>query len=190
MDIITKDDFMQNKSQYFTKIIAGAVFIHATDTIYGLACNALDEKAVARIREIKQREKKPFSVIAPSRNWIFANCQTYGEARKYINKLPGPYTLLLPLTNSRCVARNVILDSDAIGIRIPAHWFTEIITILGFPTVTTSVNIAGEKPIASYKDVDKSITNKIDFFIDEGKLKGKPSDIIDLRKKEIEIIER
>ena len=69
------------------------IFIYPTDTIYGLGCDATNEKLVKELREIKNRDDKPLSVIAPSVKWIFDNFDVGLELlEKY---LPGPYTLLL-----------------------------------------------------------------------------------------------
>ncbi|UCG94990.1 MAG: Sua5/YciO/YrdC/YwlC family protein, partial [archaeon] len=81
-------------------VLQGSVFIHPTDTIYGLGCDATRYNSVIRIRQIKQREQKPFSVIAPSKEWILENC-VVGEAD--LTRLPGPYTLILKL-KQKCVA--------------------------------------------------------------------------------------
>ena len=69
------------------------VFIYPTDTIYGIGCDATNDKLVEKIREIKQRENKPFSIIAPSVQWILDNFNV--NVRLIDKYLPGPYTLLL-----------------------------------------------------------------------------------------------
>ena len=75
-----------------------SIFIYPTDTIYGIGCNAEESKLVEKIREIKNRDKKPFSIIAPSIKWILENCET---TEKEISKyLPGPYTLILKKKNT------------------------------------------------------------------------------------------
>jgi len=120
-------------------IEAGKIFIYPTDTIYGIGCNALNEEAVNKIREIKNRDKeKPLSIIAPSIEWISENfIITLAEISKY---LPGPYTLLLKKKDPNFM--NYISNNDRIGIRVPDSKFTEKIQESGFPFVTTSVNIS------------------------------------------------
>ena len=51
MQIINKDEFDLNKNEIYNKIISGKIFIHPTDTIYGIGCNALDDVAVQKVRD-------------------------------------------------------------------------------------------------------------------------------------------
>jgi len=152
----------------------GSVFIYPTDTIYGIGCNALDVTAVAKIREIKKRDKEPFSIIAPSKEWITSNCLVTPQAEEWLEKLPGPYTLILKLVNESAVASNVSF-SDTIGVRIPDHWFK-----VSVPIITTSVNISGESFMTDISELDSSISNKIDFAVVEGVKVGKPSTVVHL----------
>ena len=172
--IITKEQF-QESPEYKKKILEGAVFIYPTDTIYGIGCDATNDKSVKRIREIKKREKNPFSVIAPSKEWIYTNFEISPEADDCIQKLPGPYTLILKM-KTQVVSKHV--STKTLGIRIPNHWCTQIAELSKKPIVTTSANIAGKKFMTSTDDLDPSI--KVDFILSEGELNGHPSTLVDL----------
>ena len=67
MRVISKEIYEKEKQQLLSRIQEGAVFIYPTDTIYGIGCDATDPEAVMTLRRIKKRDKKPFSVIAPSK---------------------------------------------------------------------------------------------------------------------------
>lgn len=188
-NIVTKEEFRLQKDTFCEDIEEGAVFIHPTDTIYGLGANATSQSAVKDIREIKQREKQPFSVIAPSKEWIKSNCVVNREAEKWLDKLPGPYTLILRLRNRNCVAENVAPGLNSLGVRIPNHWFSGVVRELGIPIVTTSTNVKGRSFMTSLEDLDQEIAKKVDFIIYEGEKQGKPSEIIDLTEGE-RVVER
>ncbi len=190
MDVINRQEMCIRKNEFFEKIENGAIFIHPTDTIYGLGCNAKNENAVERLRQVKMRSGVPFSVIAPSKKWIVDNCIIRGEGKEWVNKLPGPYTLILRLANPQAVAANVNLGSNTLGVRIPKHWFSKAIEELGVPIVTTSANISGEEFMTSIDNLDRRISSKIEFAIYEGEKKGKPSTIVNLADEYIKIIER
>ncbi len=160
-------------------IKAGKIFIYPTDTIYGLGCNALIEEAVNKIREMKKREEKPFSVIAPSFAWIEKNFIVDLDLKKY---LPGPYTLILKKKNPDFL--KWVSSTDKLGIRIPNSEFCYIIQKSNVPFITTSVNISGEKHAKKIKDVKKAILDKVDYVINAGDLNGNASTIV-LNGKEI-----
>lgn len=184
MEIINKDEFNLHKEAILRGILGGAIFIHPTDTIYGIGCNANHFGAVKKVREAKQRYTRPFSVIAPSKEWIKENCDVSKEAEKWINKLPGPYTLILKLKKNDAVSSNVNMDLESLGVRIPSHWFSKVANELNIPIVTTSANVIGKDFMTSIDDLDQEIKSKIDFIIYEGEKKAKPSTIIDLTEKE------
>ena len=77
---------------------------------------------------------------------------------------------------------------ETLGVRIPDHKFSSLIEKAKVPFVTTSVNKTGEEHIYSIKDIPKSILSKVDIIIDVGKIKGKPSKIIDYSKSEKKVI--
>ncbi len=190
VEIVTKEEFLLEKIKYIRLVGKGAVFIHPTDTIYGIGCDATSEKAVQRIRSIKQRAAMPFSVIAPSKEWIFENCEVSAEGEKWIGKLPGPYTLILKLKKKSAVAAAVNLGSSTLGVRMPKHWFTDVVAELGFPVVSTSANLTGQPYMTSVEDLDEGIKQKVDFIVYEGEKQGRPSTIVKLFEKEVEVVER
>ncbi len=126
--------FLANKEKYLKLILEGAIFIHPTDTIYGIGCNAKKPNCIKQIRKIKNGKKGPLSVIAPGEKWITENVKI---PKKYLEKLPGAYTIIAPM-RKKCVS--VECARKSLGVRIPNNWFSAIIEEVGVPIVTTSVN--------------------------------------------------
>ena len=188
MRILNYDEFKLEKESIIDSIVNGAVFIHPTDTIYGIGCNAELSTAVKKVRLLKARATSPFSVIAPSLEWINKNCVITKEGEEWLSKLPGPYTLIFKLKKN-CVAKEVNLGLNTLGIRIPNHWIKNIVAEAEVPVVTTSVNRSNEDYMTSVEDLDPAIKSGIDFALYEGKKEGKPSKIVDLTG-EVRIIER
>jgi L-threonylcarbamoyladenylate synthase len=189
MLIIPKSEFLKFKEKNIELIKFGAIFIYPTDTIYGIGCDARNPTAIRKIREIK-KSTNPFSAIVPSKDWIQENLVCRKSFDKWFDKLPGPYTLIMKLKNSRCVSRELLAGEKTLGVRIPNNWFSGFVSEAGLPVVTTSVNVHGGKPIYSVKDIPESIKKAVDFVIDDGIIKGKPSTIVNLTKNPPEIIER
>jgi L-threonylcarbamoyladenylate synthase len=168
------------------------VYVYPTDTIYGVGCNALDEKLVARVRKIK-KSNQPFSIIVPSKDWIYKNCVVTEEAEEWIRKLPGPYTLIMQLKNKKAVARNIHncnQEPITIGIRMPNHWFLAVVYQLKVPVVTTSANVTGNDFMTCLEDLDPLIRNKVDYVFYEGLKKGIPSTIIHLDGEGVTVVPR
>jgi L-threonylcarbamoyladenylate synthase len=177
MKLIDKYYVEKNKEEIISAIKEGKIFIYPTDTIYGLGCNALLSNSVKKIREIKMRDTKPLSVIAPHKEWVLKNCSVNTEEiDKY---LPGPYTLFVK-RNSDSVPEEVNPNDDTLGVRIPDHWFTKVVEEVGVPFVTTSVNISGKPHMQSLADLGEEIKSQVDYIIYEGEKAGEPSTKINL----------
>lgn len=189
MRILNFEELNLEKQSVIDSIINGNVFIHPTDTIYGIGCNAQNLKSVKKIRQLKARAANPFSVIAPSLDWIKENCIITEESGEWLEKLPGPYTLIFRLKKGNCVAKEVNPGLSTLGIRIPSHWIRNVVAEAEVPVVTTSVNRSNEDYMTSLEDLDATIKSGIDFMLYEGKKEGKPSKIIDLTE-DVKVIER
>ena len=190
MRVLSKEEFELERKDMFEHIIQANVFIYPTDTIYGIGCDATNPEAVKKLRDIKSRYKRPFSVIAPSKEWIIENCEVGKREEDLFNKLPGPYTLILKLKNNEVVAPETNNDLGTLGIRIPAHWFSKMVAQLGVPIVTTSANYVGADYMTSLEDLDPKIKAKMKFCVYEGEKKGHPSTLVDLTKEELDILKR
>ncbi|MBI2101870.1 threonylcarbamoyl-AMP synthase [Candidatus Woesearchaeota archaeon] len=188
MRILNFEETNLERQSIIDSIINGSVFIHPTDTIYGIGCNAQNSDAVKKVRQLKGRAASPFSVIAPSIDWINENCIITKESGEWLSRLPGPYTLILRL-KKECVAKEVNPGLRTLGIRIPNHWIRKLIADAEVPVVTTSVNRSNEDYMTSLEDLDPAIKSGVDFAIYEGKKEGKPSKLVDLTGA-VKVIER
>ena len=166
----------------------GDVFVYPTDTIYGLGCNAENPASVARIVKSKGREEsKRFSVIAPGKDWIWQHAVLTDANRKFADDiLPGPYTLIVRAKGG--APKAVVSSERSLGIRIPNHPFTDIVSEARVPFVTTSVNLSGEEPVSSIRDIPGQIIKGVDWAIDAGKVFGLASRVFDLREKDVKIL--
>ncbi len=190
MIILNKNEILIHKDKIKKEIKSGSVFIYPTDTIYGIGCNAQDDKAVKRIRKIKERYEQPFSVISPSKEWILKNCDFNKVHLKWLDKLPGAFTFILKLKNKKAVSKQVNPNIETLGVRIPKHWFTEIVEETDVPIVTTSVNKSGEEYMTSLEDLDSEIKKAVDYIFYDGQKIGRPSTIVIFNKDKAEIKER
>ncbi len=172
--IIKLDQLKEKEKEIVALMAQNKIFVYPTDTVYGIGCNALDRKAVQKIRSIKGTEH-PFSVIVPSKKWA----QKYLHIRfpKYLKLLPGPYTLIFLKKRPDWLPW---LSDRKMAIRIPAHPISRLVARAGLPFVTTSANLSGQPTITEPSQLPKQIAEQIDILIDGGRLTGRASTIFDL----------
>jgi len=174
MRIVNKEEFTLYQQEMLEYLQEGKLFVYPTDTIYGIGCDATNAEAVAKVRAAKSRPNNPFSVIAPSREWIVQHCEVTDEQ---LAELPGPVTIVAKLRNPQVIAHNVS-GNQSIGVRLPNHWIADVIKAFGKPIVTTSVNKQGEMYAREVDDIPGEIKSKVHVAISEGELVGRPSKII------------
>lgn len=161
----------------------GGLVAVPTETVYGLAANGLDSKAVARIYEAKGRPaEKAVSLMVAGAEWIDRLCvsvpeEAYALARKF---WPGPLTLVLPASPE--IPDIVTAGSGTVGLRCPDHPMTlELIKRCGFPLAAPSANLSGEPSPKSAREVYAALGGGIDCILDGGICAiGLESTIVDL----------
>ncbi|HXR07609.1 MAG TPA: L-threonylcarbamoyladenylate synthase [Candidatus Acidoferrum sp.] len=162
---------------------AGQLVALPTETVYGLAANAWDAAAVARIYEIKGR---------PARNPIIVHVAGLELARECVaewppvaDKLakafwPGPLTLVLP--RAPRVPDVVTAGGPTVGVRWPSHPFIQaVIRACGFPLAAPSANPASQVSPTHAAHVQKAFAGKIPLIVDGGPSQvGLESTVLDL----------
>jgi L-threonylcarbamoyladenylate synthase len=160
----------------------GGVIAYPTDTVYGIGCDVFNNKAIKKILEIKKRDQNNSLLVAVSDFKMMASIVIFTEKeRKFMEKfLPGPITFILPKKSN--ISNLVTGKRNNLGVRMPDNKEAlEIIRQAGFPIITTSANISGQKPVSESRDIDLIVD-----FVVEGKCKyKKPSTIVDLINKRI-----
>lgn len=159
------------------------IFLYPTDTIYGLGCNANSVSTVRKIRNLKGTGH-PFSIIAPSVDWIKENFIV--KFPEYLDRLPGPYTLIVNKKDPNFMPW--VSENGSMGVRIPHHHFTKFVQKGGVPFVTTSANISGYPHIKNVNELPDSLLKSVDVIVDADSLHNPPSIIIDLTGSEPMII--
>jgi L-threonylcarbamoyladenylate synthase len=156
----------------------GGVVVFPTETAYGLAADARNEKAVARIFEIKGRDEgKSLPLIAANREMVerFAGVPR-GLERLASQHWPGPLTLVLPAMGG--LAPGVVRDGT-IAVRVSSHPVArELSEGLGALVTSTSANRAGKPVCYSVGDVRSQLGDAPDMYLDGGVLQPQPPSTI------------
>lgn len=148
----------------------GHVVAIPTETVYGLAANALDEKAVERIFSAKGRpQDNPLIVHVASLPMMKNLVVDIGtEAQKLAAEFwPGPLTIVL--SASDMVAKNVCAGLDTVGIRMPNHPAAlAIIEQAGIPLAAPSANLSGSPSPTTAQHVYQDMKGRIPLILDGG----------------------
>ncbi|MBX7262384.1 MAG: threonylcarbamoyl-AMP synthase [Chitinophagales bacterium] len=148
----------------------GNVVSIPTETVYGLAANALNETAVLQIFDIKKRPSfDPLIVHISSINEIEKYTLSFPEVLKPLAALymPGPLTLLLP--KQSIIPDLVTSGLEQVAIRIPKHPLTlELLSSLDFPLAAPSANPFGYISPTSAAHVNQQLGKQIPYILDGG----------------------
>ena len=174
----------------------GEIVALPTETVYGLAANALDPIAVAKIFEAKGRPRfDPLIVHLPERDWLERIVDLGGEDRQLVLKLadsfwPGPLTIVLP--RREIVPEIVTAGLDTVAVRISAHpIFAEIARQFGKPLAAPSENRFGRVSPTTAQHVFDELNGRIRLIVDAGATThGIESTIVAVRDGKIEILRR
>ncbi|MBE0665583.1 MAG: threonylcarbamoyl-AMP synthase [Candidatus Aminicenantes bacterium] len=146
------------------------VIAYPTDTLYGLGCNFFSAAAMARLDTMKKRSDLPYSVAVADLAMLESlTTELPGIFRDRLQKLlPGKFTFLFkpnPVIDPR-----LLKNSGRIGIRIPGlPLLLKMISALGFPLVSTSVNLSGRPPLNDPQHIAREFP-ELDLLIDGGVL--------------------
>ena len=172
----------------------GEIVALPTETVYGLAADALDLIAVAKIFEAKERPQfDPLIVHLPGRDWVEGVAAVRRHERKLIEKLtdhfwPGPLTIVMP--KLEIVPDIVTAGLDTVAVRISSHpVFSEIALAFGKPLAAPSANRFGRLSPTTAQHVLDELDGRIPLVIDAGPTQhGLESTIIAVRENTIEIL--
>ena len=186
-DGYTKEDIIKTSNI----IKEGKIVILPTDTVYGIAVDALNEESVKRIYNLKHRDiSKPCCILVSDIDMIkrFTENITPLEEKIIGNFSPGALTIVLEKNNK--IPSVVTANLDTVGVRIPDNKFLiELIKKIGSPIVATSLNISGEESNTSIKNMPDEIRQNVDLIVDGGEAKiGKASTIVIVKNNKIEIL--
>jgi L-threonylcarbamoyladenylate synthase len=162
---------------------AGEIVALPTETVYGLAANALAAAAVAKIYEAKGRPAHNPIIVHIADVAMARRCVTHWSATA--DKLarafwPGPLTLVLP--RAREIPDLVTAGGQTVGVRWPGHPFIQaVIRACGFPLAAPSANLSNRVSPTNAEHVRRQLGGKIPLIVDGGQSQvGIESTVLDL----------
>lgn len=172
----------------------GGVIIYPTDTIWGLGCDATNKVAVAKLNQIKQREKEGLIILVCDERMLMNHVKEIPEiAWDIIETSIDPVTIIFD--HGISVSPEVTSSDGSIAVRLIRDGFAnDVMKKLRRPITSTSANISGETPPKNYDEINSKLFELVDYHVpadEDISVNSRPSSIIKLSGSgEIEIIRR
>ena len=187
-------DHRQTVARAVDLLRAGEVVALPTETVYGLAADALSAEAVVKIFETKKRPHfNPLIVHLPELAWLEKVAVIEEKKRPLIERLiakfwPGPLTIILP--RREIVPPIVTAGLETVAVRISANpLFAEVVRAFGQPLAAPSANRFGRISPTAAGHAMEELSGRIPFIVDGGATEhGIESTVIAVREGGIEVL--
>lgn len=146
-------------------VAQGAVGVFPTDTLYGLVASAKSPTAVARLYELKHRERKPGTTIAANVNQLRELGLSNGVLKQVEHHWPAPLSIVIPLPDSLEYLHDGMGESP---FRVVADKQVGAFLEQTGPLMTSSANQPGEVPAKNIAEAQAYFGDSVDFYVDSG----------------------
>ncbi len=172
------------------RICNGELVVYPTETVYGIAADVFNQKAVKSLYFAKNRPfDMPLSVAVADKDMVENIAIMTSKVEKLVDAfLPGPLTIITKKDNS--IPDIVTSMSQKVGIRIPDNKIAlELIRQTGGPIIATSANLHSHPDAVTVDAAIKDYGDKVGAYLDAGACTlGKPSTIVWIMNDDVEII--
>ena len=174
---------MEKEIENALKVLSeGGIILYPTDTIWGIGCDATNDKAVKRVYELKKRAKSKALIIliAEYAHMYKLLDQVSPNAYEYMHK-SKPTTVIFD--NIKNISRNILATDGSAAVRLVKDRFCEnLILKLKRPIVSTSANISGGENPKKFSDINMELIENVDYIVNlrREEIMDTPSSIIKL----------
>jgi L-threonylcarbamoyladenylate synthase len=160
----------------------GGIILYPSDTIWGIGCDATNDKAVKKIYELKKRAKSKALIIliAEYANMYKLLDQVSPNAYQYMHE-SKPTTVVFD--NIKNISSDILAADGSAAVRLVKDKFCEnLILKLGQPLVSTSANLSGGENPKKYSDINLELKENVDYIVNlrREEIMDTPSSIIKL----------
>ena len=160
----------------------GGLILYPTDTVWGIGCDATNEKAIDKIYRLKKRsdEKAMIVLVAAEKDIMQHVAAPDLSLFDYLNKTAKPTTVVYG--GALGFADNLVAKDGSIAIRICKDEFCrQLIKRFRKPIVSTSANISGKPTPKFFKEIGEELKNGVDYIVQHKQLdetSAQPSSLI------------
>ena len=161
---------------------SGGLILYPTDTVWGIGCDATNEKAVEKIYKLKKRsdEKAMIVLVADERDIVQHVAAPDLSLFDHLDKTTKPTTVVYD--GALGFADNLVAKDGSIAIRICKDEFCrQLIKRFREPIVSTSANISGKPAPRFFKEINDEIKNGVDYVVQyrqQDETSAQPSSLI------------
>ena len=159
-------DFTDDIEQCLAVLKKGGLLLYPTDTVWGIGCDATNEKAVEKIYRLKKRndEKAMIALVADEREVLEHVATADFRLFDHLKQVTKPTTVIYE--GAIGFATNLVAKDGSIGIRICREQFCRhLLKRFRKPIVSTSANISGSSSPAIFKQVSDEIKRGVDYIV-------------------------
>jgi L-threonylcarbamoyladenylate synthase len=145
---------------------SGGTILYPTDTIWGIGCDATDEKAVEKIYKIKNRpdSKSMIILVADERDILQYVSSPDLAVFDFLEEQTRPTTIIFE--GAVGLPDNLVAEDGSVAIRIVQDEFCRhLIKRFRKPLVSTSANISGQPSPKSFSEISEQIKNSVDYIV-------------------------
>ena len=168
---------------------SGGLLAYPTDTYFGIGCDLANKKAIDRLYQLKERDrKKPLSFLCPDLSDVAKYAHVSNFAYRTMRHLtPGPFTFILEATRS--VPEMMMTKQKQVGIRVPdSELARELARRLGRPIVTTSATDRDGNVLVDAKEIKDQLGHGLELILDAGVQQNEPSTVVSLLGDSVEVL--
>ena len=200
IDVRNAEDVRDVVHRAVQALIEGKLVAFPTETVYGLAARALDDRAVMRLLEVKGRKLgHPLTLAIRSAE----------EARDYVPDMsplaqrlarrcwPGPVTLVVDDTHPESLVRQfppavqeAVSPNGTLGLRVPGHQvILDVLRMLAGPLTLSSANRSGQAEARTAQEVLEALDDDVELVLDDGPARfGEPSAVVRVEGKRYKVL--
>lgn len=166
---------LKTSNEAITTLNDGGVGVLPTDTVYGIVARAADQTAVSRLYALKDRERKPGTIIAANIEQLV----DLGVPKRYLRAVehlwPNSLSIVIPVHDDLAHLHQGV---RSLAFRIPADQdFRQLLEQTG-PLMSSSANHPGQPPANTLTEAIAYFGDRLDFYVDGGDLSGRQASTI------------
>jgi tRNA threonylcarbamoyl adenosine modification protein (Sua5/YciO/YrdC/YwlC family) len=200
IDIRSAEDSRDVVHRAVQYVAEGKLVAFPTETVYGLAASALDERAVGRLVQVKGRaagHPLTLAIRGPDEARDFVPDMSPLAQRLARRCWPGPITLVLEDAHPESLVKRLppgvrlaVAPQEVVGLRVPGHaMILDVLRMLAGPLVLSSANRSGHPDPLHAQAVVESLGGEVDLVLDDGPCRfGQPSTVVRVQGNRYEVL--